>query len=94
MKSMEELLMSNIFKSLAFQDFIQKRCEEILMNDKEYLKINNRITELESEINNLASGNLLKKIREYEKLNSDSIACCAPLLYIHATKDFKGIYND
>lgn len=81
--------MNDIMSSAAFQEFLQKRCEEILTNDNEYSEINDHITRLESEINILASGELLNKIMEYERLNTNSVACCAALIYRSVLNDFK-----
>lgn len=80
--------MGGIFKSPVFQEFLQKRCEEITTNDKEYVKINDLILKKEAEIELLASGDLLKKISEYEDLNLNLIACAETLLYEQAIKDF------
>ena len=83
--------MNDILSSQAFQEFLQKRCEEILTNDNEYSEINDHITRLESEINILASGELLNKIMEYERLNTNSVACCAALIYRSAMNDFERV---
>lgn len=83
--------MNDTLGNPAFQEFLQKKCEDILTNDKEYSEINNRITQLESEINVLASGELLKKVSEYEKLSTDSVAYAVELVCCHTIKDFKGI---
>ena len=81
--------MNDIIKSAAFQEFLQKRCEEIIEKDEEYMEINNLILQKENEIKILASDELLIKLNEYEKLNTDLIACVGLLLYGQAIKDFK-----
>ena len=42
--------MSGIITSAAFQEFIQKRCEEITINDEVCCKINENILRLEKEL--------------------------------------------
>lgn len=81
--------MNDIFESPAFQEFLQKRVEEIIENDEEYQKINDLILQAETEIKPLVSGNILKKINEYEKLNLYLVAHAMTLVYVQGLKDFK-----
>ena len=81
--------MNDICNSPAFQEFLQKRCEEIAMKDKEYVKINELILSMENEIKVLVSDELLKKLNKYEKLNLDLMARAETLFYSQAIKDFK-----
>jgi len=73
--------MSDIFESPAFQEFLQKRCEEITLEDEEYQKISEQILQAESEIKSLISGELLKIFDEYSALNLALLAHACPLVY-------------
>ena len=42
--------MNEIFNSQAFQEFLQKRCEEIIANDGRCVNLNQEILALEREI--------------------------------------------
>ena len=42
--------MNDIFESPAFQEFLQKRCEEILTEDEKCINLNREILMLEKEI--------------------------------------------
>jgi hypothetical protein len=80
--------MSDVINSAAFQEFLQKRCEEIIESDEEYRGINELILQKEGEIKTLVSGELLVKINEYEKLNLDLVAHAVILIYQQAIDDF------
>jgi hypothetical protein len=80
--------MNDIMSSVAFQEFLQKRCEEIIEGDEEYRGINELILQKEGKIKTLVSGELLIKINEYEKLNLDLIAHAIFLIYRQAIDDF------
>jgi hypothetical protein len=73
--------MNDIFESPAFQEFLQKRCEEITTNDEECKKINEQILRVEDEIKSLISGDLLEKFDEYGELNLIFLSHVCPLLY-------------
>jgi len=80
--------MSDVINSAAFQEFLQKRCEEIIESDKEYRDINELILQKEEEIKALAPAALLVKINEYENLNLDLVAHAVILIYRQAIDDF------
>jgi len=73
--------MSDIMNSKAFDEFLQKRCEEITADDEECKKINEQILQIENEIRSLISGNLLKKFDEYGELHLILISHVCPLVY-------------
>jgi hypothetical protein len=83
--------MNDIMGSPAFQEFLQKRCEEITESDNEYRTINDQILQLENEIASSAPNEFQKKIREYEKLNLDLLTHAMPLIYRMALRDSKNI---
>jgi hypothetical protein len=58
---------SDINHSPAFREFAQKRCEEILANNKEYRELNRKILKLENRIKlNLTDD--MENFLEYESL--------------------------
>jgi hypothetical protein len=83
--------MNDIMGSPAFQEFLQKRCEEITEMDDGYRSINNQILQLENEIASSAPNEFKKKIKEYEKLNLDLLTHTMPLIYKRALRDSKNI---
>jgi hypothetical protein len=60
--------MSDIFESPAFQEFLQKRGEEIMANDDEYQFINKKILSIEKGFFPLLSPDLMKKYLEIDNL--------------------------
>lgn len=75
----------------AYQEFLQKRCEEITENDKTYIDISNDIMKAESEIRKLVSDEVYKKLREYEELNLSLIGYVTPLIYHNCIKDIMNL---
>ena len=63
--------MSDIFESPAFQEFLQKRCEEITESDKHIRDIDSLITESENKLKCTFSKIQLELFLQYEKLCSD-----------------------
>jgi hypothetical protein len=81
--------MNDIMSSAAFQEFLQKRCEEIAGEDGECERINSKILLVESEIRSSIPSELLKKFDEYGTLNLKLISHVCPLVYKHGIQDFK-----
>jgi hypothetical protein len=71
------IIMNDILASQAFQEFLQKRCEEIIASDKECCDISNLIVQKEDMIKAKAPAHLLPHIIEYEKLSTDYVANAA-----------------
>jgi hypothetical protein len=61
--------MNDISESPAFQEFLQKRYEEITANDEEYRSINKKILTIEKEFVPLLPPDLLKQYLEIDNLN-------------------------
>jgi hypothetical protein len=78
-----------ITQSKMFNEFILKRCEEIIMDDPVCIEMNNRILELESSIKKTLSPEQIKSLLEYEsevmRLNSH----IEQLVYKKGFLDFK-----
>jgi hypothetical protein len=60
-------------QSPAFLEFIQKRCEEIIINDGMCYKINKEILELEKELLSLLSEEAKSKFLKIDELNLEFI---------------------
>jgi hypothetical protein len=65
--------MSGIITSAAFQEFIQKRCEEIITNDEKCYKVNREILELEKELIPLLSKEAKDKFLKIDELTLELI---------------------
>ena len=63
--------MSNILTSPAFQEFLQKRIDEIIAKDERCCEINKRILELEKELLILLPDNAKEKYLEIEELTTE-----------------------
>lgn len=63
--------MSNILTSPAFQEFLQKRIDEIITKDERCCEINKRILELEKELLILLPDNAKEKYLEIEELTTE-----------------------
>jgi hypothetical protein len=81
--------MSGIITSAAFQEFIQKRCEEIVLHDSVYNQTNKEILVLESQMRKLMSGELSEKFNKYEGMVSNLSDYVETLLYSQGWSDFK-----
>ena len=63
--------MSKLFESQAFQEFLQKRCEEIITEDEECREVDRLITNAETILKTTFSSIQLETFLQYEKLCSD-----------------------
>lgn len=63
--------MSNILTSPAYQEFLQKRIDEIITKDERCCEINKRILELEKELLILLPDNAKEKYLEIEELTTE-----------------------
>jgi hypothetical protein len=64
--------MNDIFESQAFQEFLQKRCEEILLNDEIYCKLNNSVIDQERDFKKTLSP---EQIHMYNCIEKTSLEC-------------------
>jgi len=65
--------MDDIFKSLAFQEFLQKRCEEIIENDERCISLNSKILKLEQELYPLLSEKTLGMVLKIDEFTLEII---------------------
>jgi hypothetical protein len=65
--------MSDVINSAAFQEFLQKRCEEIIESDEACKKINREILELEKELLPALSKDALDKVLKIDELTMELI---------------------
>ena len=79
--------MNDIMNSAAFREFLQKRCEEILLNDERYAKINQAILNLEDEICAMLSTEAINKFVCLESLVAELFSHIEPLLYLKGITD-------
>jgi hypothetical protein len=56
-------------ESKAFEEFVQKRCEEIIAEDKECNAINKKILNIEKELMPLLPVELKNKLLEIDRLS-------------------------
>jgi hypothetical protein len=61
--------MNDITKSAAFQEFLQKRCDEILLNDKIHTELNKRLITLDKQIKTIVSREAYLLFMEYESMS-------------------------
>ena len=73
--------MNDITKSAAFQEFLQKRCDEILLNDDMYKMSNDKIVTLEGMLKKSFTPKQLKEYNEIEQEIMDSSEKREILLY-------------
>jgi hypothetical protein len=66
--------MDDLFNSAAFQEFLQKRCEEIIEDDKVCQDINKELLALEKELLPTLSEESLKKVLKIDALTQRLIA--------------------
>ena len=64
--------MNGIFESPAFQEFLQKRCEEILLNDEVYCKLDSSVIDHERNFKKTLSP---EQIRMYDSIEKTSLEC-------------------
>lgn len=69
--NMEEISMKDIFSSPAFQEFLQKRVEEVLTKDEYYNKLDTKILEIEKEFLPMLSDKAKEKYLEIEELTME-----------------------
>jgi hypothetical protein len=79
--------MSDIFESPAFQEFLQKRCEEITESDKHIRDIDSLITESENKLKCTFSKIQLELFLQYEKLCSDYQFLAEKIIYEQCLRD-------
>jgi hypothetical protein len=63
--------MNDIMSSVVFQEFLQKRCEEIVKYDGECQKINREILELEKELFPILPKDILGKVLKIDELTME-----------------------
>jgi hypothetical protein len=61
--------MSDILKSQAFQEFLQKRCEEITANDDTHKELNKKLIKLDKSLKSIMSPEAYKIFMEYESIS-------------------------
>ena len=79
--------MNDIFSSPAFQEFLQKRCEEILSKSKCIRDIDTMITEVEDKLKCTFSKPQLELFLQYEKLCSDHKLLSDKTIYEQSLRD-------
>ena len=79
--------MNDIFKSPAFQEFLQKRCEEIITEDEECLKVIDETRIIGNAFFNSLSTDQQQAYLEFESSAEKRNTQCATTLYKHAIKD-------
>jgi hypothetical protein len=79
--------MSDIFESQAFQEFLQKRCEEIITEDEECLKVIDETRIIGKEFFNSLSTDQQKAYLEFESSAEKRNTQCATTLYKRAMRD-------
>lgn len=57
--------------SKAFEEFVMKRCEEIINNDQECRQLSCKVTEKIKELKETLSNEQIKIFLEYESLDSE-----------------------
>jgi len=72
--------MNDIMSSAAFQEFLQKRCEEIISSDVECSRLNSKIIALEKELLSMMSNEAKEKYLEIEELIIERNTIVAVLL--------------
>ena len=80
--------MSDIMKSKAFDEFLQKRCEEITADDEECVEIRQAICKIEDELTAVLSTEDMDKFVCFESLTVKLASCVGPLLYSKGLTDF------
>ena len=63
--------MNDIIGSLAYQEFLQKRCEEKMLKDEKCIEINIQIFQLEKELIPILSTEAKKKFFQIESLSNE-----------------------
>jgi hypothetical protein len=79
--------MSDILKSPAFQEFLQKRCEEIVSQDIRTHGLDLLITEAEDKLKCTFSKAQLELFLQYEKLCSDYQFLTEKIIYEQSIRD-------
>lgn len=79
--------MNDIMSSPAFQEFLQKRCEEIVSNDRQIRDIDFLITEAENKLKRTFSKTQLELFLQYEKLCSDYQIVTEKTIYEQCLRD-------
>jgi hypothetical protein len=85
--------MKSIFDSPAFREFLQKRTEEILLNDDVYKASNDKIVLLEGTLKKSFTPQQLKEYNEIEQEIMDSSEKRETLLYKRGLIDGITILN-
>jgi hypothetical protein len=75
------IYMNDIMSSAAFQEFLQKRCEEITEKDERYKMSNDKIISLEGMLKKSLTPQQLKEYNEIEQEIMDSSEKHETLLY-------------
>lgn len=84
MKNMEEKYMD---RSEVFEEFVLKRCEEILSQNKIYQDFNNTILSMENEFRETLCPEQLKAYNRIEETIIGSIVYAVYCIYIQCLKD-------
>jgi hypothetical protein len=79
--------------SKAYDEFVSKRCEEIMLDDEKYNGINSCILNLESELKKTLSPEQIKKYNLIEEMNIKSICDLAICIYKTSISDIKEAQN-
>ena len=79
--------MSDIFESPAFQEFLQKRCEEITSGNEQIKNIDFLIIETENKLKCTFSKIQLDLFLQYEKLCSDYQFLAEKIIYEQCLRD-------
>lgn len=57
--------------SKSFEEFVMKKCEEIICNDQECMKLSHEITKKIKELKKTLTNEQMKLFLEYESLDSE-----------------------
>jgi hypothetical protein len=79
--------MSSIFKSAAFQEFMQRRCEEIISESAPVQDINLSVVSAEGKLKETLSKSQLELFLTYEKLASNYQLTVEKTIYEGCLKD-------
>jgi nitrogen fixation/metabolism regulation signal transduction histidine kinase len=79
--------MSDIMKSKAFDEFLQKRCEEITSRSEQIKNIDFLITETENKLKGTFSKTQLDLFLQYEKFCSDYQIVAEKTIYKQCLRD-------
>lgn len=71
----------------AFEEFVMKRCEEILTNDETYQKFNHTILDMESKFKKTLSQEQIKDYNKLEETVMASITYATAYIYNKCLED-------